>query len=610
MSSSSAVAALVFRSTMLPDDAEDVINPLEQHAVRHLLPSQAAYTEDEKQSEDTRQPDPLIPYIAPLSSADNFSTSLFLSPTPTSLLNKPNLVQLRWRARLPAPTARSASSTHRRSASQRSQAALSFLPLLRRLPVFEPLSYRLHTTATLPLSDDEYLTFTPSITYTPHSSSSSLLLAYHTLLSPSLSSSLALDLASPASLTASTSVLLPSTAVTLTLRGESDGVSVKGGWKQQLGSEGAVAAAEVTAVGCREQSVWVGYVKERRDGRRGGRVGILVRSTGLVEVSGRIVRPLRWCPPFNRCYLQATSLHHAGTSPLDYLPVSHDPSLPLSALPAASAVPIPSDALLSPLAISFITPAHLSLEVGVGAHLNPQHSVDVGIGWSTLGCYFNVALSSSQSTFSFPVYITSPVPVSASSLPILFSLAVGTPVAFCLLYSLLVSPLYRHYTRRSAVWNAAESVDATAYAQLQGVVERIAMQQPAQYTQPQLTTHSPSSASSILPPPLSILAAMYGWRRGGSGEVHGLDVSGVLRFWVRGGRLRLSGCRKRRMLGFGVVGRQEWMVGEEWVLGVLVVYTSGGVLREVWVGECDAAELPSEQHRTVLVNGPMQQAIQ
>ena len=585
---------------MLRDDVDDVaVDPLEQHAVRHLVPSQSPRADDEKESESTVRPDELlVPYISPLSSGDGYSASIFLSPTPASLLNKPNLVQLRWRARLPPPAAHPISSTSRRTASQRQSSALPFLFLLRRLPAFEPLSYRVHTSATLPLSDEEFLTFAPSITYTPHATSSALLLAYHAQLSPSVTSSLAVDLAAPTSVTASTSVLLPSSALTLTIRGESDGVSVKGGWKRQLSKDGGVAAVEVSTVGSAEQSVWLGYVDERRDGRGGQRVGVMMRSSGAVEVSGRMVQPLQRCLPFNRCYLQATSLHHISPPPLSSLRSSSAPSPLLRPLPPTHIASV-AEPLLSPLASSFITPAHLSLEVGVGAHLNPQHSIDVGVGWSTLGCYFNVALSSAQSTFSFPVYFTAPAPVSSSSFTSLFSLAVGTPVAFCLLYSLLVSPLYRHYSHRRAALKAAEGADIGAYTQLQGVVERVAMQQPAQYTQPQLAFTSPSSA----PPPLTILTGVYGWQRGGSGEVHGLDVSGVLRFWVRGGRLRLSDRRKRRMLGFGVVPRQEWMVGDEWRLGVLIVYASGGVLSEVWVGERDAADLPSEHHRSVQVHG-------
>ena len=583
---------------MLPGD--DAVNPLEQPTVRRSLPARQA--EDEKYGDDARESaNKIIPYFIHPSSGDSHNASLFLSPPPTSLLNKPNLVQLRWRAQLPAPSAQPLSTNRRRLITPGPSTGFPFLPLLRRLPVFEPLSYRLHTTATLPLSDDEYLTFTPSIAYTPHTASSSLLLTYHTLISPSLSSSLALDLASPASLTASTAVLLPSSALSLTLRGEGGGVSVKGGWRQQLGDDGGVAAVELATVGSGEQNVWLGYVNEQLDGRAGRRVGVMVRSCGTVEVSGRLVRPLQWCPPFNRCYLQATSLHHICPPPSEAFQL-RQPLAPLS----AAHLDTYSDSLLSPSAVSFLTPSHLSLECGVGAHLNPQHSIDVGLGWSTLGCYFNLALSSSQSTFSFPIYFTAPTTVSSSSLPSLFSLAVGTPVAFCLFYSLLVSPLYQHYTRRRATLKAAECADIVAYSQLQGVVERVALQQPAQYGQPQVTSDSSSSASS-LPPPLTIVTGVYGWRRGIDGEVHGLDVSGVLRFWVRGGRLRLIDRCKRRMLGFGVVPRQEWMVGGEWRLGVLIVYTSNVVLREVWVGEHEAADLPSEQHRCVRSsdgNGP------
>ena len=581
------------------DGDSDAVNPLDQPAVRHLVPTQAPQTEEEKESGDVnRRNELLIPFIAPLSSQDSHTASLFLSPSPTSLLNKPNVVQLRWRARLPAQTAQSVSSNSRRPTSHRRQ-SLSFPALLRRLPVFEPLSYRVQTAATLVLSDDEYLTFTPSVTYTSHASASSMLLAYHTQLSPSLLSSVAVDLASPASLTASTSILLPSSAVTLAIRGESDGVSVKGGWRQQLGADGGLAAVELATVGAKEQSAWVGYVKEQSDGRGGQRVGVMLRSNGSIELSGRIVRPLQWCPPFNRCYMQATSLHHIcpPTQPPALPPQSSSSHLALTPIVINDPYIEP---LLSPQALSILTPAHLSLEMGVGAHLNPQHSIDVGLGWSTLGCYFNVAMSSAQSTFSFPVYFTAPASVSTSSLPSLFSLAVGTPIAFCLVYSLLVSPLYRYYTRRREALKAVENADIVAYTHLRGVIERVAMQQPAQYSQPQLTDASPSSASSV-PAALTIVSAVYGWRRGHGGEVHGLDVSGVLRFWVRGGRLRLSDCRKRRMLGFGGVERQEWMVGDEWRLGVLIVYTSGGALREVWVGEREAADLPSQHHRGVRV---------
>ena len=474
-----------------------------------------------------------------------------------------------------------------------------FQPLWRRLPTFEPLSYRLHTTAALPLSDDEYLTFTPSVTYTPQAVSSSLLLGYHAQLTPSLHSSLALDLASPASLTASTSVLLSTSAVTAAVRCESDGVSVKAGWKRQLGNNGGVLATELAAVGSQQQSVWLGYANERRDGRAGQRLGVTVRSNGAVEATGRVVRPLQWCPPFNRCYLQVTSLHHTNTPSSLH---SHDASAPPDPLVPPSLLAQSatfSSQLLSPQALSFALPTQLSVEAGVGAHLNPQHSLDVGVGWSTLGCYVNVALSSSQSTFSFPVYVTAPASVSAASLPSLFTIAVGAPVAFCLLYSLVASPLYCHYTKRRDVLKAADSADSVAHAQLQGIVERVAMQQPAQYSQPQL----PSVTVLSSPPPLTILTAVYGWRRGSGGEVHGLDVSGVLRFWVRGGRLRLSDRPKRRMLGFGVVARQAQMEGDEWRLGVLIVYMVGGVLREVWVGEREAAGLPSDNHRNVRVDG-------
>ena len=593
-------------------DGQDATDPFERHSVRRVLPSPAQDEKESNSEEATSSNEFVIPFSAPLSSFDKHNPSLFLSPTTNSLLNKPNLVQLRWRAHLPPPTPPPPPQSlqrRRRSNASQSSSPLSFLPLLRRLPVFEPVSYRLHTTSTLLLSDDEYVTFTPSIKYTPQAASSSLLIAYHTLLSPSLSATTAVDLATPTTISTTATFTFPTSTTALTIRTESDGISAKAAWRQRLAAAadggGGVLGAEVGVVGLREQSVWVGWMDEQRDGTSGQRVGVMWRSNGVLEVSARMVRSLQWCPPFSRCYLQATSIHHIPAGPVNPLATALLPPPPSStSAPASKQL----DPLLSPSAQAFLTPSQLSVEVGVGAHLNRQHTIDLGVGWSTLGCYINVAVSSSLSTFSFPVYFTPPTttPVSSSTLPSLFSLVVGTPVAFCLMYSLLVSPLYQRYTRRRARVKATESADIVAQSQFQSVVERIALQSSTStYTQPQLTTTTPLPATNQL----VIHTAHYGWSQrtaAGGGAVHGgRDVSGVLRFWVRGLRLRLyGGWRKGRMLGFGGEGsdsvvREAWMVGDEWALGVLIVYESGGVMREVWVGECEAVELPSEQHRLV-----------